>query len=441
MKKSQTQNISNNIQSDFSANNYKISKLESKIVEESGSNDLTIYVLDMETQQIIIQVDGEKENNFGFLTGIKYSAELSDLSNKLASTTLGQARLDNSHLPGNHDKIIGYASYLKDSEGNNAYAMFIFAPLAPIKSTIAILRSQLIYVTLISMLLALALSLYLSDRISKPIKDITKSAAKMGEGNYNVKFHGGQYSEIKELADTLTKAEGELEKTCMYQKDLIANVSHDLKTPLTMIKSYGEMIRDLSGDNPEKRNTHINVIIEEADRLNSLVNDMLNLSQMQSRKIILEKEEFDINRVLTNMVNSYEILEQNEGYHIDYHHEKRPVMVYADQAKIRQTISNLVNNAIKYCGEDKEIIIRLKKKGRWIRFSVTDHGQGIAPDEINHVWERYYKSSTHHVRSTEGSGLGLSIVKEILVMHKARFNVESELGKGSTFWFEIPLIK
>lgn len=441
MKKNQTQGIFNNIQDSFAASNYDLSSLEKKIRTESSSNDLTIYLLDLNSQEIVLQVDGEDNRNTPLINGIRFSAELSELSNKLASTNLGQARLDTSNEPGRRAKIIGYASYLKDSEDKNEFAIFIFAPLVPIKSTISILRSQLIYVTLISMLLALALSLYLSNRISKPIKDITASAAKMGEGNYNVKFQGGQYTEIQELAETLTHAQSELEKTCMYQKDLIANVSHDLRTPLTMIKSYGEMIRDLSGDNPEKRNAHLKVIIEETDRLNSLVTDMLSLSQMQARNIVLERTSFNINKYITELIDSYKILEENEGYHIVYNHDDCPHMVFADQAKIKQVINNLLNNAIKYCGEDKKIIVNLNKKGKWVRFSVTDHGQGIAPDEINHIWERYYKSSTHHARPTEGSGLGLSIVKEILVLHKARFNVESEIGKGSTFWFELPIVK
>ncbi len=175
-----------------------------------------------------------------------------------------------------------------------SYILYIVSPLYPVKSTISILRVQLVYITVIAALLALTLALYLARRISRPIKEITHSAAEMGKGNYGVKFKGGHYSEIVELADTLTNASRELEKTDMYQKDLIANVSHDLRTPLTMIKSYAEMIRDLSGDNPEKREAHLNVIIDETNRLNTLVNDMLNMSKMQSRSITIERSNFDI---------------------------------------------------------------------------------------------------------------------------------------------------
>ena len=347
----------------------------------------------------------------------------------------------------NESKTLSYACYLHKAtnrdgslDATNSLVLYMFTPLFPVRSTVSILRTQLVYITIIALLLALALAIYLAAHISKPIQDITDSAAEMGRGNYGVKFKGGHYSEITELAETLTEASQELEKSDMYQKDLIANVSHDLKTPLTMIRSYAEMIRDLSGDNKEKRESHLSVIIEEADRLNLLVDDMLTMSRMQQQKISLEKSDFDLDESVKTHLNSYDILAEQEGYRFKYE-SPGSVTVNGDEAKIIQVVSNLINNAVKYCGSDKEIIIKLKKSGKKIRFEVTDHGQGIAPDEINHVWERYYKSSTHHVRPTEGSGLGLSIVKEILTLHKANYGVDSKLGSGTTFWFELPIKK
>lgn len=344
---------------------------------------------------------------------------------------------------GKNTRTLSYACFLHKAttpdgsvDGSNSIILYMFSPLFPVRSTVSILRTQLVYVTVIALLLALSLAIYLATRISKPIQDITESAAEMGRGNYGVRFKGGHYSEITELAETLTEASQELEKSDMYQKDLIANVSHDLKTPLTMIKSYAEMIRDLSGDNKVKRESHLAVIIDETDRLNLLVDDMLAMSKMQQQKIALEWSKFDLDEAIKNQLSSYDILAEQDGYLFKYK-SPGPVMVDGDEAKIKQVLSNLINNAVKYCGSDKEIIIVLKTSGKRIRCEVTDHGQGIAPDEINHVWERYYKSSTHHVRPTEGTGLGLSIVKEILNLHKADYGVESKLGQGSTFWFEL----
>lgn len=350
-------------------------------------------------------------------------------------------------LTGETTKTLGYACYLSaarslspSTDKSSEFVMYIFSPLYPVKSTISILRVQLIYITIIATLLALALALYLARRISKPIKNITHSAAEMGKGHYGIKFQGGHYSEITDLANTLTNASRELEKTDMYQKDLIANVSHDLRTPLTMIKSYAEMIRDLSGNNPQKRDAHLSVIIDETDRLNVLVNDMLNLSRMQNRSISLERSNFDLKATAESLLASYELLAEQEGYHFKFNCSA-PMIVNGDESRIKQVLSNLITNAVKYCGEDMVVIINLKKTGRKVRCEVIDHGAGIAPDEVNHVWERYYKSSTHHVRPTDGSGLGLSIVKEILTLHKANYGVNSKVGKGSTFWFELDLVK
>jgi len=450
MKKTETTKIANEIKNEYASSSYSTAVLKSAIQSSSLTNDLTIYVISESGETI---TSSDTNNGFGpnrsddtsaMLNG-RYATDIISLYNKLQNSKLGSATTIIEKR--SNARTLEFACYLNSSDDNDAdgdgstsYILYIFSPLFPVKSTIYILRSQLIYITIISILLALALALYLANRISKPIKDITSSAAEMGKGNYSVKFKGGHYSEITELADTLTAAEGELEKTDMYQKDLIANVSHDLRTPLTMIKSYAEMVRDLSGDNPVKREAHLQVIIDETDRLNQLVNDMLNLSRMQSKKIVLEKAPFDLSKATEAILSSYDILAESDGYNFEFNCNET-YMVNGDETKIKQVMSNLVNNAVKYCGEDKKIIINVTKNNRYVRFAVTDHGEGISPDEINHVWERYYKSSTHHVRPTEGSGLGLSIVKEILNLHKANFDVDSTLGKGSTFWFELPILK
>ncbi len=245
---------------------------------------------------------------------------------------------------------------------------------------------------------------------------------------------------INNLADTLTRASIELEKSDMLQKDLIANVSHDLRTPLTMIKSYAEMIRDLSGNNPKKREQHLKVIIDEADRLNMLVGDLLSLSRMQSGKMVLHPGNFNITQAARSILNTYKIMEDEEGYTFKLNCSANYI-VNGDEEKIKQVISNLVTNAIKFAGEDKTIILSLKRRGKYVICRVEDHGVGIAPEELNHVWERYYRASSNMVRSSEGSGLGLSIVKEILTLHKSNFGVDSTVSKGTTFWFELNFVK
>ena len=324
------------------------------------------------------------------------------------------------------------------SEDKPEMIAYIFSPLWPVTSTIEILTNQLVYVTAISLAMALILAFYLSTRITTPIRAITRSAEKLAHGEYGVVFKGGHYSELNNLADTLTRTSIELEKSTMLQKDLIANVSHDLRTPLTMVKSYAEMVRDLSGDNPEKRNAHLQVIIDEADRLNLLVSDMLTLTRMQSGAIVIEKTHFDLKETAEGILLSYKLLMEENGYKVNLECPAG-ITVNADPERIKQVFSNLINNALKFCGEDKTVNVTIKKKGRHALCQIQDHGVGIPEDELPHIWERYYKASSNMVRSTAGSGLGLSIVKEILSLHQSDYGVDSTLGEGTTFWFTLDI--
>ncbi|MCR5134003.1 MAG: HAMP domain-containing histidine kinase [Clostridiales bacterium] len=329
-----------------------------------------------------------------------------------------------------------FSTYLDETQ---TVSLYVITPLYPIRSTVSILQNQFLYIFAIALGLAILLAYWLTARITRPIRKITVTARKMAAGEYGTVAEVGKhsFSEIKELSDTLNQTSYELSKADALQKDVLANISHDLRTPLTMIRSYAEMIRDISGDNPEKRNAHVQVIIDEANRLNSLVNDMMILSQMQAGTMQINIGTFDILAATESVVNPYKLLEAN-GYDIQIHCREN-YKVKGDEDKIKQVISNFLTNAIKYCGADKQILINIRRWGKKIHFEVVDHGAGIKPEELAHIWERYYKSSTNHVRATKGTGLGLSIVSEILTRHKARFGAESKVGKGTTFWFELPL--
>jgi signal transduction histidine kinase len=320
-------------------------------------------------------------------------------------------------------------------ESDNRVIMYIFSPLYPMESTVDILSNQLIYVTIISLLLALLLSFYLANMVSKPITKITKQANQLADGNYGVVFAGEHYSEIIKLADTLTYASMELSRASEMQKDLIANVSHDLRTPLTMIRSYAEMIQDLSGDDPEKRTAHLGIIIDESERLSSLVSELLEISKLQSGEQLVKYSDVSIKNLIASIIQSYQGLVEQGGYNLIFI-SKGEGMVRADEARIKQVVNNLISNALKYGGKDKTVEIRMFEEDDYVRVEVTDHGMGIPKKDIKHIWDRYYKSSAHY-RRTDSTGLGLSIIKEILLLHGAVFGVESTLRKGSTFWFEL----
>lgn len=430
MKDEQTKNVAKSIESAYRSESY-LDFLD-QVNDISDSNDIFIYIVSADGNTMYFSPAGND-------TDSEYYAEQITTVNRYMiehDTTSAYLRIKGTD---SNKEVLAYGNVL-NSKGKTPLIMYLFSPLWPISSTIEILTNQLIYVTFISFIVACMISFYLSTRITLPIRKITHSAKRLAEGEYGIIFRGGHYTEISNLADTLTSASIELEKSDMLQKDLIANVSHDLRTPLTMIKSYAEMIRDLSGDNPEKREEHLQVIIDETDRLNSLVEDLLTISRMQSGKMVLTREDFDITAAASSIISTYKVMEDLEGYTFDFDCPAN-FIVNGDTEKIKQVISNLLTNAIKFCGDDKYVGISLKKKGKNILCKVIDHGEGIAPEELSRVWERYYRSSSNMIRTTEGTGLGLSIVKEILSLHKVKFGVDSTLNEGTTFWFEMPFIK
>ncbi len=324
-----------------------------------------------------------------------------------------------------YGQIIGYTNYI----------IFINAPLEPIGPTVDIIMEQLFYIFPLVLVAALWVSLLLSKRISSPFTHITESANKLASGDYSTRFEGGSYTEINRLSDTLNYAAEEISKVDNLRNDLIANVSHDLRTPLTMIKAYAEMVRDLSGDNPAKRNEHLGVIIDEADRLSALVSSMLELSKLQSKTIEMSVSDFSLNEFINSILSRYRLLSENSGFEFIYE-QGNDIICRGDEQKLEQVMFNFINNAVNYSGDSRKIIIRTTKLPKTVRVEVVDFGMGIAKEKLPMIFDRYYRDERTK-RDVVGTGLGLSIVKEILKLHNTRFGVQSELGKGSTFWFEI----
>ena len=308
---------------------------------------------------------------------------------------------------------------------------FVQASLVPLDSTITILRNQLILITVIVISLSLLVAIFISKKISKPIEEINDNAKRLAKGEYGNKVDiNTNIEEIRELNNTLNQTSEELAKTEGLRRELMANVTHDLKTPLTMIKAYAEMIRDLHGDNKKKREKNLNVIIEETDRLNLLVNDVLDLSKFNAGTTKLEKEDFNLDELIKEILNRYQIYIDKDGYSIEYESDGETI-INADRARISQVIYNLINNALNYTGNDKKVFIKLKNG----KVEITDTGKGIKKEDIDLIWDKYYKVDKTYSRMQIGSGIGLSIVKNILELHEYKYGVDSKVGHGTTFYF------
>lgn len=312
---------------------------------------------------------------------------------------------------------------------------------AELKETIIVIRMQFIYTTVIVVVIGILLAWFLATRTTKPIVDMSQTAKKWADGDESVTFNGGKYyAELNELAETLNYAKQSVSKAGVLQRDLLANVSHDLKTPLTMIKAYAEMIKDISGDNKIKRDKHTQVIMEEADRLTMLVNDILNLSKLQSSVDELEKREVNLSLLTERVIDRFSSYVENQGYTIE-NHIAPDLLTIVDEQKIEQVIYNLLGNSINYTGENKTVKVYLTAQNDKIILEIIDSGKGISQEKINTIWERYYRFSETNTRPVKGTGLGLSIVKTILEAHNLRFGVRSKKDYGSNFYVEFDRVK
>ncbi len=331
-------------------------------------------------------------------------------------------------------KVVIICSVLNNRSDQGCY-LILNSLITPVKTTITILRSSTFLVTILLIVISFILSLLMSRSIAGPIQNITDSAEKLAKGEYKTEFEGGNFTETRMLARTLNYASSEISKIDELQRDLIANVSHDLRTPLTMIKAYAEMIRDLSGDKKEKREEHLGIIIGETDRLALLVSDMLDLSKLENGSQPLNFSSFDISSKLSDIVERYRGLSASNGYTINYT-DNPPVPVKCDMGKIEQVIYNLINNAVNYTGEDKQIYVSMETEDEYVKIIIRDTGKGIAEENIHQIFEKYYRVEKTR-REVAGTGLGLSIVRAILKKHNFPFGVQSTPGEGTAFWFKI----
>lgn len=432
MKLNEIKSIGDKITGSFNQPNYR-----EILSEYAFKNNIRIIMLD-ENEQVTWTFDGfpssssdtSSANGGGQLSHIKLDIVLKHLKES-PNGKISYIR---------EDQQLGmsrsvYVAKVYNTSGAVNY-LYISSPIPSIDTTVSVLKTQFLIVTVSLFFLSLIMAQWFSRKLAKPIINLTKSAQRMVNGELDTPFNDNGYTEISQLTAALNYAANELHSLDRYRREFIANVSHDLKTPLTIIKINGELIKDVLGNDAEKRSLHCDTIIKEADRLTGMVGEILELSKLESGNAEILKTDVNLSTCLTDILMSLRVLSEKEGYQFETDIEE-DLIVFGNEARLKRSIYNLISNAVNFTGDDKRVIISLKELNGNVRFEVTDTGAGIKKEKQDAIWDRYYKSNETHKRAVVGTGIGLSIVKSLLTLHGAEYGVISEVGMGSTFWFEL----
>lgn len=346
----------------------------------------------------------------------------------------GEATTISSHQRQNME-MFTYSRLLNDSETVITTSL----PIEPINETIDILQRQLIIISLILIVVSILIGTFFSKFFIDPIRKLNKSVNALASGNMDARVDVNTKDEIGELAVNFNRMAEEISKVDKLRKDLVANVSHELRTPLGLIRGYAEMSKDIHRDNLQSREENLDIIIEESERLSNMVDEILDLSKIQSGNMEFWYEEVDLVEIAKSAVIKYSIAAEEKGIDLSIKESKDRFMVWVDRKRIGQVFHNLISNAITNT-EKGDVEILLTDKDDILRVNIKDTGRGIAADKIENIWDRYYKINNSD-RKYGGSGIGLSITKAIFEAHDIVYGVESTLGEGTNFFFEIPIIK
>lgn len=423
----------------------EIKELSGQVVEILDHENSEVYLNSLARQNdACIRVIDDKKDTFA---SNRAGCQLNNLSyNDIYYLLIKAQNNGGSYITLDNDKLLIYEPLIgniflidNDKVKSITYTQIIDTDtfimvesmLTPMATTIKTIQTQIIFIAIIVIIATLLLVSILSAKIVKPIEKIDHAAKDLANGHYENDMVAS-YREANDLNQTLKTVAKELQKAEQAKRDLISNVSHDLRTPLTMISGYGELMIDFP---EEKTDKNIQIIIDETKRLTNLVNDLLDLSKLEDKKITLDIKPFDLSAMVKHAYDSYQMIEKQ----VTINAEIAPdLMVKADERRLQQVVHNFVNNAINYA-QEKPITITCQKEEDQVVVKVIDQGIGIKESDLPYIWERYYKVDKTHIRSSVGSGIGLAIAKEILELHHAQYGVISHENEGSTFYFKLPI--
>jgi signal transduction histidine kinase len=332
-------------------------------------------------------------------------------------------------------------------------------PLESIRESVEIANRFLLYVAFLGTVIGAILIWFAARKISQPVLELNRISEEMVKLNFTAQYTGTAQNEIGLLGENINKLSASLEKSIGELKtannellkdiekkekidemrtEFIANISHELKTPIALIQGYAEGLAEGTCDEEESRSLYVNVIVDEARKMNCMVQKLLELNQLEFGTDVVSMERFDLTELLNGYLQSAAIMAQQKGIDVSMA-EYPPIYVWADEYKIEEVFMNYFTNAVNHCQGEMKIIVSLEQKGDVVRVNVFNTGVPIPEEALPYLWDKFYKVDKARTRAYGGSGVGLSIVKAIMDSMNRKYGVEN-FNNGVLFWFELEMV-
>ena len=421
--------------------------LKSIILDYSNKYNITIALVDSFTNKAIYSSAREGDGLISRIQDGFIGNQNQDIlyRNNNYTIILHKTMQNTSFIEG-----FGYCS-------DNQTMVIMSTPVASLKESVSISNRFLIYMAIIGFIITVILTFIIAKMITYPILELAEISNKMGKLDFTAKYIGNRSDEIQTLglnmnymSDRLKKAIDELQEANELlkedikrkeaidemRKDFIANVSHEVKTPIALIQGYAEGLNEGLCEDEESRKYYTEVILDESEKMNKMVKQLLTLSSLESGNSILHKENFNLTSLIESVLGSISILIGEKNVNIEFDSDKE-IFLNADEFKIEEVVTNYISNSIHHVSDSGEIKINVSDDGENITFSVYNTGNPIPEKDLNNIWEKFFKVDKAHSRAYGGSGIGLSIVKAIVEAHNGTVAVRNILG-GVEFSFKIP---
>ncbi|MCR4598783.1 MAG: HAMP domain-containing histidine kinase [Acetatifactor sp.] len=427
-------------------NNFTSNEFRKELEHAFTKNNISAYVMDETSNMKYVSDNGGERLEmqlFGYLLGYPFGDELVILREESDYRIQRMHRGDNVYL-----EMVGRLS--------TGVSFIMSTPLESIEESADLANRFFFYVGVIGTFLGGVIIWFVTGRITKPILSLNEISERMVNLDFDAKYEGKAKNEIGLLGENMNKLSQSLEKNISdlksanneltrdiekkdkideMRREFLSNVSHELKTPIALIQGYAEALQEGIGEDPESKDYYCEVIVDEAAKMNQIVQKLMTLNQLEFGREVAQMERFELTSLIQNALSQSEILAQKNGIKIELSAAEE-VHVWADAFMTEEVFQNYLSNAIHYCSGEKKIKISVEHKEDTVRISVFNTGATIPEESLPLLWDKFYKVDKARTREYGGSGVGLSIVKAMMESMNQGYGVLNE-ADGVTFWFEL----